>query len=185
MDIVSHGLWGGIAFGRANRRSFGLAVACGILPDLVPFGPWHVTMLLGLAQRPPRNGWEPPDPALIPAYVNHLYSVTHSLVVFLVLFAAIGIVCRRPVWEMCAWGLHISMDIFTHSTRFFPTPFLWPISTFTVNGWPWGQSAIFIPNVLLLILLYAWFWRHPSKRRGRSHTSQDRPLDHSPRITLL
>lgn len=168
MDIVSHGLWGGIAFGRTNRRSFGLAVGCGMLPDLVPFGPWRLAILLGLAQRPPYNGWEPPDPSLIPAYVHRLYSVTHSLVVFLVVFAVIGVVCRKPIWESCAWGLHIGMDIFTHSTRFFPTPFLWPISAVTVNGWPWGRPAIFVPNVLLLVLLYAWFWLYQSKAPDRS-----------------
>lgn len=167
MDIVSHGLWGGITFGRANRRSFGLAVGWGILPDLVPFGPWRLAVLLGLAQQPPHRGWEPPDPSLIPTYVHRLYSVTHSLVVFLAVFTVLGIVCRRPIWEICAWGLHIGMDILTHSTRFFPTPFLWPISSVTVNGWPWGQPAIFVPNVLLLVLLYVWFWLHPPRAPGR------------------
>ncbi|PWB80143.1 MAG: hypothetical protein C3F08_05095 [Candidatus Methylomirabilota bacterium] len=167
MDFVSHGLWGGIAFGRTNRRSFILAAACGMLPDLVPFGPWRLAVFLGLAQRPPHHGWEPPDPWSIPTYVYRLYDLTHSLVVFLAVFAVISVLYRKPIWEICAWGLHVSMDIFTHSTRFFPTPFLWPISSVAVDGWPWGQSAIFVPNVILLALLYAWFWRHSSGARRR------------------
>jgi hypothetical protein len=167
MDIVSHGLWGGIAFGRANRRSFGLAVGWGMLPDLVPFGLWYLAVLMGRTPRPWHGVWEPPDPSLIPAYVHRLYSVTHSLIVFLAVFAVIRVVCRKPIWEICAWGLHIGMDIFTHSTRFFPTPFLWPISAIRVNGWPWGRPTIFIPNVLLLVLLYAWFWWHLPKAPSR------------------
>jgi hypothetical protein len=156
MDILSHGLWGGIAFGRTNRRSFGLAFAFGILPDLVPFGPFHLGVLFGLAQRP-HFGPEPPDPSLFPEYVHRAYSVTHSLVVFLLAFALLWVVFRKPIWESLAWGLHILLDIFTHSFRFFPTPFLWPISDFKVNGWHWGRPEIFIPNVVLLALLYIWF----------------------------
>ena len=32
MDIVSHGLWGALAFGRKNRRSFWLAFGIGLAP---------------------------------------------------------------------------------------------------------------------------------------------------------
>jgi len=96
-----------------------------------------------------------------------VYSVTHSLVVFLVAFALLWVVFRKPIWEAFAWGLHILFDMFTHSYRFFPTPFRWPISDFKVNGWPWGRPAIFIPNVILLVLFYAWFflrrWRAPDR----------------------
>jgi membrane-bound metal-dependent hydrolase YbcI (DUF457 family) len=167
MDIASHGLWGGIAFGRGNRRSFGLAFFFGILPDLVSFGPFYVAVFLGLAQRP-RFGHEPPDPSLFPFYVHGAYSVTHSLVVFLVAFALLWAVFREPIWETFAWGLHILLDIFTHSYRFFPTPFLWPISHFKFDGWPWGMPAIFIPNVVLLALCYAWLLLRRRKVPDRS-----------------
>lgn len=166
MDILSHGLWGGIAFGRANRRSFGSAFGFGILADLVPFGPFYIAVLLGLAQRP-HFGPEPPDPSLFPDYVHRAYSVTHSLVVFLLAFALLWMVFRKPIWESTAWGLHILFDIFTHSFRFFPTPFLWPISDFKVNSLHWGRPEIFIPNVVLLVLLYAWFlYRQWRARKG-------------------
>ena len=38
MDILSHGLWGAIAFGRRNRPSFWLAFVIGLAPDLLSFG---------------------------------------------------------------------------------------------------------------------------------------------------
>ena len=167
MDIVSHGLWGGIAFGRKDRPSFGLACFFGVLPDLFSFGPFHVAVLLGFAERP-RFSPEPPDPSLIPAYVHRLYNVTHSLVVFLAVFALLWVVCRKPIWEAFAWGLHILLDVFTHSYRFFPTPFLWPISDFKIDGWPWGMRAIFIPNVIFLALLYAWLLLRQRRAPDRS-----------------
>ena len=59
---------------------------------------------------------------------------------------------------MGAWGLHLVMDIFTHSDAFFPTPFLWPLSNAHFDGLPWVNPLIYIPNVLLLAVLYAWFF---------------------------
>jgi hypothetical protein len=50
------------------------------------------------------------------------------------------------------------LDIFTHDIQFFPTPFLWPISDFHVNGHMWGTPEIFIPNVMVLAGLYGWWW---------------------------
>lgn len=73
----------------------------------------------------------------------------------------------RALWPMGAWGLHILMDIPTHSSSFFPTPFLWPVSDFTVNGIPWSAPYIFFPNVVGLLIVYAVWWWH--KRRTRMH----------------
>lgn len=157
MDIVSHGLWGSLAFGRRNRRSFWLAFFSGIGPDLLSFGPFFALAFLGLAERPAFSS-EPPDPALIPAYVHQLYQVTHSLIIFLALFSILWLMLRRLPWEFSAWGLHILVDIPTHSYRFFPTPFLWPVSNFTFNGWHWGSPWIFFPNAAALAILYLWLF---------------------------
>lgn len=165
MDIVSHGLWGSLAFGRRNRRSFWLAFLFGIAPDLLSFGPFFATVFLGF--RPwPHVSVEPATP-LMPAYVNHLYNITHSLVVFALLFGLLTLIFRRPIWEFSAWGFHILFDIPTHSYRFFPTPFLWPVSTFQVSGWSWASPWIFFPNGILLVLLYVWFFS--VKRLPPSH----------------
>ena len=158
MDILSHGLWGGIALGRSNRRSFWTAFGFGIAPDLFSFGLVFASGLLLHGFEFFRGMGHPPDAAQIPAYVHHLYNVTHSLVVFAAVFGLVWLLRGKPLLEMGAWGLHLVMDIFTHSDAFFPTPFLWPVSNAHFDGLPWVNPLIYIPNVLLLAVLYAWFF---------------------------
>jgi hypothetical protein len=157
MDIISHGLWGSIAFGRRNRRSFWMSFFFGVVPDLFSFGIFTATIWLGFASGPDW-GKGLPDPNTIPEYVHSLYDWTHSLLIFLFAFAVVWVVRKRPLWEMCGWGFHIIFDIFTHSSRFFPTPFLWPLSDVTFEGIPWGDARIFIPNIVLLAVLYVWYF---------------------------
>ena len=157
MDIISHGLYGGIAVGRKSKKSYWLAFILGIAPDLLAFGPYFLLVLFGIL---PRQNFsvEPPAQALMPDFVQTSYAITHSLVIFLIVFALVWLILRRPMWELGAWGLHILVDIPTHSYTFFPTPFLWPISNFEVDGHAWGTPEIFIPNVALLIVLYlSWY----------------------------
>ncbi|MBX3234913.1 MAG: hypothetical protein KF814_02065 [Nitrospiraceae bacterium] len=156
MDIVSHGLWGALAFGRRNRTSFCLAFAIGLAPDLFSFGILWVAATMGISPKPDFSQGTPPE-STIPPYVHHLYDVTHSFVVFLAVFALLRILLKRPLWELGAWGLHVLVDIPTHSYAFFPTPFLWPLSNWKFDGWQWNQSAVLIPNFTLLLLLYGWF----------------------------
>lgn len=165
MDIVSHGLWGGLALGRASRRSFWTAFGFGTLPDLFSFG---LVFANGLRVHGLDffNGLgHPPDPTLIPAYVYSLYNATHSLVVFAFVFGLVWLGRGKPLMELGAWGLHIAVDIFTHSEAFFPTPFLWPLSDLRVDGVPWSDPRIFFSNVLLLAALYAWFFLRRKKKK--------------------
>lgn len=157
MDIISHGLWGSLGFGRRSRKSFGLAFFFGISPDLFSFGIFTASIWLGLVSGPDwSNG--PPDPLLIPQYVHSFYNVTHSLIIFSVVFGLVWLIRKKPLYELAAWGLHILVDIPTHSDKFFPTPFLWPFSDLYMNGISWSHPVIFIPNVTLLIALYLWFF---------------------------
>jgi len=157
MDVFSHGLWGGITVGRRSKKSFGAAVAFGMAPDVIAFGPFLVTRLLNQGTEFFSHFGKRPELSAIPEYVHSIYSVTHSLVVFATAFAIVWAIRRKPMMEMLAWGLHICMDIPTHSPEFFPTPFLWPVSDFHVNGTPWSSPYIFFPNWGLLIILYGWF----------------------------
>jgi hypothetical protein len=159
MDIISHGLYGGVAFGRRSRVSYAKAFFFGIMPDLLSFGIFTVLMFLGVSAGPQDFG-HPPDADSIPEYVYALYNVTHSLVVAGVSLGIVWFLFKKPVYEMLAWPLHILVDIPTHSTAFFPTPFLWPLSNFYVNGVSWGHPYIFFPNIIILICMYAaWFIR--------------------------
>ncbi|MGQ0812296.1 MAG: metal-dependent hydrolase [Nitrospiraceae bacterium] len=121
--------------------------------------------MLGLAEQPDFSHGSPPESS-IPQYVHHLYNVTHSLVVFLILFLLVWALVKWPVWELSAWGLHVLMDIPLHSFAFFPTPFLWPLSDWKFNGRQWMTPSIVIPNATLLILLYAWYCAQLKRRRG-------------------
>ena len=164
MDIISHGLYGGATVGRKSKKSFWLAFFFGIAPDLFSFGIFTAAMVLGLVSGPDWHSGGPPDPSLVPQYVHSLYNVTHSFITFGLAFGLVWIYRKKPLMEMCGWGLHILVDIFTHSEKFFPTPFLWPISDFHVNGHSWGTPEIFIPNVILLAVIYGYWWYQKRKR---------------------
>ncbi len=82
MDTLAHGLWGGVAFGRASKRDYILAFLLGMLPDLLSFGPFFLGWALQGFPEMMRSADGPPDPSIIPRYVYQMYNVTHSLVVW-------------------------------------------------------------------------------------------------------
>ncbi len=91
MDIVSHGLWRGVGFGRKSKKNFWLAFFFGIAPDLFSFGIYSLSTLFGFEEREPiHRGQMNPD--LIPEYVHHSYNFTHSLVVFALIFGVIWLI---------------------------------------------------------------------------------------------
>jgi len=157
MDVISHGLWGSLAFGRKNKKSFWLAFLLGMLPDLLSFGIYFIAVFLKFNPAPSFH-MEPPQDNFIPQYVHVLYAISHSIIIFAILFGLLWFIFKRPVYEFLAWGLHILFDIPTHSYAFFPTPFLWPLSGFQINGIPWSHAIIMIPDIILLVALYTWFF---------------------------
>jgi len=176
MDILSHGLWGGIAFGRSSRRSFWRAFAIGLAPDLLSFGILWAAAMLGFSAKPDFSRGTPPESS-IPRYVHLLYTVTHSFIVFSTAFLAVWFLRKHPAWELGAWGLHVLMDVPTHSFAFFPTPFLWPLSNWRFDGWQWMTPAILIPDYVVLLLLYGWYFAYPywaNRRNGRVHSLSSR-----------
>lgn len=163
MDIISHGLYGGVAFGRKSTKDYIIAFFFGIAPDLFSFGLFFLAMVAGVSARAGRMG--PPDPSTIPAYVHMMYDYTHSFVVYAVFLAILLALGKRALsWLTLGWPLHILVDIPTHGHAFFPTPFLWPLSSYSVDGVPWSNPVIFVPNVIILVTMYSyWFWNR--KRR--------------------
>ncbi len=166
MDIISHGLYGGVAFGRKTKVSYWKAFFFGAMPDLFSFGILFLFSILSLTSGPDfRSG--PPDPASIPRYVYVLYSMTHSLVIAGVVIGLVRFIRGKFLPELFAWPLHILVDIPTHSSDFFPTPFLFPISDFHVDGISWGTPYIFFPNLALLVCLYLWFYFSRKRQKVR------------------
>lgn len=164
MDIVSHGLWGGVAFGRKNKNNYWLAFLFGVFPDVFSFGILFMANILGIGSGPHYSNGRP-DFALIPGYVSQLYDITHSLVIFAFVFGVVWFFRKKPFWPLAAWGLHILVDIPSHSLAFFATPFLWPFSGYRFDGINWGNPIIFIPNVFLLMISYLTWLFYFIKRR--------------------
>ncbi len=156
MDTLSHGLWGGVLFGQKNKKAFWWAFIFGLIPDIFSFGFWFIPVIFGKWSRLDFTAG-PPDPNLIPIYIDYLYNITHSLVIFAIVFFLVWLILKKPIIPMLAWLFHVFLDIFTHSADFFPTPFLWPFSDYYFNGWSWGNSWVFIANLVLLVILYLWF----------------------------
>lgn len=157
MDIFAHGLWSGAVYNRSKQ--FWWAVFFGVAPDLFSFGLFFVQMvLMGKFFARDFNRTEPPDPSFVPDYVHSLYNVTHSLIIFLIIFGIVWAIRKRPFWELGGWGLHILIDVPTHSSRFFPTPFLFPFSSFTVNGISWGTPWFMVVNYASLVAVYGFIF---------------------------
>lgn len=157
MDILSHGLWGAAAVGRKSKRTFLLAFFFGVAPDLFSFGIFTMSTILGLASGPDWSSG-PPDPASIPNYVHSLYNITHSLFTFAVVFSIVWFIRKKPFLPLLAWAIHILLDVPTHSTEFFPTPFVWPLSSYRFDGVSWSHPAIFYTNLSLLLIVYLYIY---------------------------
>jgi hypothetical protein len=165
MDIFSHGLYGGAAFGRKSKRDYIIAFLFGIGPDLFSFGLFFLSIFFGFESWPAGN-ITPPNAKVIPEYVHYLYNITHSLVIYAVFFAILYWLGKKSFGLLTlGWPLHILVDIPTHSNGFFPTPFLWPLSDFSINGIPWAHPIIFIPNFLLLIGIYSYLYMKRKQNR--------------------
>ncbi|MBI4991976.1 MAG: hypothetical protein HZB99_02050 [Candidatus Harrisonbacteria bacterium] len=174
MDIFSHALWsGGIykAISLPPRKKLKIlwAVFFGVAPDLFSFGILFIENLFfrGLFRPEFASGEHGLNGAFVPHYVFTLYNYTHSLIVFLAVFLLIWLIRRKPFWEMGTWGLHILSDIPTHTSRFFPTPFLWPFSPYKASVISWARLEFLIPNYSLLIIFYGiiyWLNKRPNKK---------------------
>ena len=126
MDTFSHTLWGWGLFGIRGRPW--IAALCGFLPDVIPFGPVILMrMMTGQTQgRPSLDS--------IPAWTFSSYNFTHSFVVAAVIIALVYRFRKDYAFAMLAWPLHILLDFPFHSKAFFPTPVLWPIHDFVLDG---------------------------------------------------
>ena len=159
MDIFAHYLWSyGIFFKEKKAWLLGII---GILPDLISFGPHFMYSIF--------NGFKFGPPINIPDYIHDLYNFTHSFIMFLVLFFIFYLFLKKKSIYLIPWGIHILMDIPTHTQRFFATPFLWPVSSFTVSGVSWATSWFMIANYSLIfaLFLYRFIQKYKKKKRKR------------------
>lgn len=165
MDIVSHVLWGGAALGRKKRSDFVLAAAFSLWPDFFGEGIMFLLVILGLPGMPGLEHGHP-DITEFPAYAQGFYNASHSLVLFSLVFALVWLLKKKPFLPLAAWGLHVLIDIPTHSYNLFPTPFLWPFSDFKVDGIGWDRPLVLAANFSLLAVVYGiWFYRQRTRKK--------------------
>ncbi|KKQ23176.1 hypothetical protein A2999_02945 [Candidatus Wolfebacteria bacterium RIFCSPLOWO2_01_FULL_38_11] len=172
MDVFSHGLWSGIIYKAVNKKrknplKIKLAAFFGVFPDVFSFTPLFVWMFFGLisgsfsfSDFPRPENVEPTqrDTLFIFRLVNLLYSLSHSLPIFLIIFGLVYLIFKRPIWEIFAWLVHILIDIPTHTYQFYPTPFLWPFSDIKFNGFVWSAPWFLILNYSAIILIYFYLY---------------------------
>lgn len=160
MDIFAHFLWAFALF--FKRKDRWLAGLFGVLPDLVSFGPHFIlsfitgTIMFGR-----------PELSNIPGSVFILYNLTHSLVIFTLAVLIIYFITKKIHWFMAGWGLHILIDIPTHTKDFFPTPFLYPLFQPLINGIRWSDPTFMQINYGLLVIVYGFliYWALKNKKK--------------------
>lgn len=163
MDIFAHGLWTNLMYKavpqtRRDAKTTNWGIFFGIFPDLFAFTPLFVYIFyqaIFRAQKlvfahPEDNGQSIPLSDL----THQLYSFSHSLVIWAIVFLVAWAIFKKLPWVLFGWALHICIDIFSHNSHFFPTPFLWPISGFHVNGWAWAEPVFMLVNYGALLILY-------------------------------
>lgn len=148
MDVFAHFLWTYVIFHKTQNPW--LAAIFGVVPDLLSFG------VLFVMNTFTGKSWlkGPPNISEIPSYVTKSYNFTHSLVIFLIIFLMIYLITKKFYIFLLGWPLHILLDIPSHTNKFFPTPFLFPISAYTFNGISWASPIFMIINYSLLAITY-------------------------------
>ena len=55
---------------------------------------------------------------------------------------------------MLGWPFHILLDFPFHSKEYFPTKLFWPLTDFTLDGIPWNQPVVWLPNLAGIAVLF-------------------------------
>ena len=170
MDVFSHAIWGRhLTYGKINWK---LAAIIGMLPDLLAFIPGGIVSTMNGEGRTRVD--ENTVTSDFPDIAWQIYQITHSLfwstILFLLLWFSLYFWMKKngpnaillpknkifskeytpfkaTVYLMLPWFFHILLDIPSHTLKFFPTPFLMPISDYMIDGVPWGITG---PG--------AWIW---------------------------
>mgnify|MGYP003980320819 CR=1 FL=1 len=169
MDILSHALWANLVFKELPVEQRSLTVVFGVMPDFVSFlkvfGKDFIRKTMHYTDPPLKN---------FPKIVFTIYNITHSLVIWLGVFLILKIFSfDYAALAFCGWGLHILLDIFTHTKSFFQTPILFPFSNsfsncltpFLIAPGTIRQSSLIIQTYFPWAHLNPRFIKYPQERR--------------------
>jgi len=162
MDYISHGAWSYILFNKI-RRPF-LAVLFGLLPDT---SSWLIYAIYRLFIT---GTMGKPILSEIPDWVFVLYNISHSFIVATIVILIVFIRLKRVPIYILAWPIAIIIDLLTHTRDFLPTPFLWPLSSWTFPGISWGTWQFLTINYILIAVCLGWIIYRKIQRRTNGGT---------------
>ncbi len=152
MDLVTHCLITGICINFHPE----VLITGSLVPDLpfysvYPAWARHTRKTLGNMSQE----WPPP-----PRWLETTHHAFHSVLLLSLFMFLIRLVTGEWLFIQIflAWGLHILIDIPTHSRKLWGPRFLWPISNFAVNGISWAEILLNIIRKL----------HHDKSRRNES-----------------
>ena len=158
MDVFAHGLWSYAVFHK--KKYVWMATLFGVLPDILSFG---ILFIINLVNGNFHRG--PPALSMLPKWLFVSYNLTHSIVLFAVVLLVVFLITKNWYWPLMAWAIHIIIDIPTHSTRFFPTPFLWPLSNYVFNGISWATPWFMLLNYGSLMAVFILIAHNRAKKK--------------------
>jgi hypothetical protein len=172
MDILAHGLWAGLgvrALARRRpvaRRAAAATVALALLPDLIHMLPvlawvlggggtaaelWRYAIAL--------PGQEPGMPAWVGTAAHHLHCMLHSGLLALCVTAALWRWRASLGLPLAGWWSHILIDVLTHSSDYYASPVLYPLSYEGFDGLAWNTPWFMAANYAALIACAIWLRR--------------------------
>ncbi len=158
MDIFAHFLWTNLAFLKADDSTRLWASTLSVAPDALAFGPELIRSMIARQSRKWRKVDESTFDDLnksIPRWVFRIYDITHSIPIWIVVCALWWWLSGAFPLIYLGWLGHIVVDIPTHSKKFFPTPFLWPLFDYKFDGISWGVRWFMWANYGSLATAYA------------------------------
>lgn len=161
MDYLAHGLWGYAIYSRSPRPWLG--AFWNVFPDTISWVPFffYRTFTSGFGR--PELG------AGLPEWMDFLYGLSHSVVVFAAALCISYVIYRRIPIYIWGWLIHIAIDVPTHAATIWPTPFLWPIADVKFPGISWGTQWFMIANYAALAIVYiSIYYRRRKHVHGHS-----------------
>ena len=144
MDPLAHATISALVALRKTRVSRALApwIIFGILPDIYLLAAIALS-LVGLKAE------------VFDEWFALQYNVTHSLMVWGIVWLWLCLGLRQLYWPFAMYGLHIVTDMISH--QHYLTPWLWPVSGFKVSGvFEYSDPRALLVTYAILIPIWAF-----------------------------
>lgn len=180
MDILAHALWATAGVVAAHRRwpiaprTAVATVALAVTPDLghmLPMLGWSIAgdgsfaNLWRYAIALP--GQEPAVPPVVAMMSHHFHCILHSAIVAGLVTLLLFFALRRLWLPLLGWWSHIVIDIFSHSSDFYPAPVFYPFTQRGFDGIAWNTPWFMALNYTALAVVGLWLWNKRLMHRDK------------------